>query len=194
MALIAMHANCLKWDQFFSVLLFCFDFHVSSPFLLACVFPSCLTFPPQSPGLFYSKLIRGSSELICRNPWTQLFFSSVVNFPLLLFPLRFNTSTFMLLWFSLWRRQPRKCWINLLPSLSWSFTPIFALPPFLFFIHRSFYVTSCGFFWWLLAFYFVLGLWLRTITDAERKSEIVMFGWVVAVGSSSPPRLSLCLL
>lgn len=184
MTLRAVHANRLKQDQLFSTLLFCFDFHVSSHFSLACVFCQCLTFPPQSPGLFYSKLIRRSSELICRNPWTQLFFSPVVNFPLLLFPLRFNTSTFMLLWFSLWRRQTRKCWINLLPFLSILYSHLCIVPfPSLTSNHHCFHFWVFAFF-----FFYFLGLWLRTITVAEREVRHSHV-WLTRRCGSSPPRL-----
>lgn len=181
MALTAVHANHLKRDQLFSILLLCTDFHVSSHFSLAYVFPQCLTFPPQSPGLFYSKLIRGSSELICRNPWTQLFFSSVVNFPLLLFPLRFNTSTFMLLWFSLWRRRTRKCWINLLPSLSLSILySHFCIAPSPRLSLSSAVFTS-GF------FFAPLDSGLGQLQMLRGKSEIVMFGWLEAVMAPALP-------
>lgn len=190
MAPRAVHANSLKQDQLFSILLFCFDFHVSLHFSLACVFCQCLTFRPQSPGLFYSKLIRRSSELICRNPWTQLFFSSVVNFPLLLFPLRFNTSTFMLLWFSLWSRQTRKYWINLLPSLSILYSQ-FCIAPFLSLTSHHhcfhFWVVCCLF----VCFFGSLGLCLGIIIDIERQVRDGHVWLTRRCCGSSPPRLQL---
>lgn len=52
MALKAVHANRLKQDQLFSILLFCFDFHVSYHFFTCLCFPSAFDLSSPDPWPF----------------------------------------------------------------------------------------------------------------------------------------------